>query len=161
MNGVLASLFILISVVARAETDFGPKLEFYTKNNKPQFGIQMYEEGLSATITVSGNDISKNKPVKFVAIQFADKTTGNPISDQMIVSDFGHSVNLTGSQAFTASVTGESATKIQSQLKNSVLLITTYNLDVPVFSGYVDLSNYCTIAKDNFIDLDSGSSGCP
>lgn len=156
----LMVLLSLITSVARADVNLGKKVDFAVSGTKPVFGIQMTSNLMAITFSIDGNALSQGKNVSKVQIRFADKTTGEYLSDLIVVGDFPNGTIFAGAQAFTTSVTGVDALKVQSMLKTSAMLIGVKDGENNIFAGYVDLGQYCTSDKSQFLNIESGATGC-
>src|ERR1700677_462847 len=101
MKYLLAFLMVMGSTLALADDILGNKIEFYSKNNQPQFGVQMAEGHFSMTFTVNGYDLAKNKSVTSVVVQFFDGTANRPVGSSIRVAKFVGGVYFSGTQVFT------------------------------------------------------------
>lgn len=157
----LIFLILFAANVAHADVNFGKKTEFVSTNGKSSFGLQMTSSLTALTFSINADEVTQGKTVTRVLIRFADRITGEFLSDLLVVADFATGTAMPGTQAFTASVSGADARKVQSMLKTSVLLIGVKDGSNNLFSGYVDLGQHCSTSKNQFVNLDSGAVGCP
>lgn len=156
MKIFLLGLIILNSALSFAAEDLGQKVEFYSKNGNPQFGVQTAAGKVYVTFTVNGYELVQNKIVNRVAIRLLNKSSGQALTDWQSGMDFPGGINISGTQAFTMSADG--ASKV---LRSSVIQIAITKGAEAVFSGYIDLGSYCTSASGHFVSLDTGKTGCP
>ena len=158
---MLMLFFALTTSVAKADVNLGKRIDFFSDSDKPAFGVQMSSSITAITFSIHSDDVTQKKSVTQIQIRFVDKITGEFLSDLITIGNYNGGALLPRVQSFTTSVTGMDALKVQSMLKTSALLLGVKDGINTIFSGYVDLGQYCSTSKSQFINVDTGVSGCP
>ncbi len=155
----VSSLFVISS--AFADDSLGKKIEFYSTDNEPRFGIQYANALYMMTFTINSDDLSQGKKVNTIFVKFVDKKTNSALSDmkQLMVPAAGPAGS---SQAFGIMLQGPSRTDfIIQNLRDLVLVLTVHRQDTGLEDLYLDIGQYCVSKPTKFVNLDTGASGCP
>lgn len=157
----LVILFAFAASIAHGNVNFGKKIEFAINDGRPSLGVQMTSNLMAITFAINTNEITQGKSVSKIQMRFADKITGEFLSDLIVLGEFPDGLFFPGTASFTTSLTGNDALKVQSMLKTSALLLGVKDGNNSVFVGYVDLGQHCVSSKNQFLNIDTGATGCP
>jgi hypothetical protein len=153
------ALTVLISLNSVA-ADLGQIVDFYSDKGTPKFGVQTASGIVSIMFSISGNQMAQHQLVDLVLVKFVDKNTGNDLSKVLQVDKSLGGMDISGIQAYGASLQGNEANEVSKNLKNTAIQILISNKGTSLFKGYIDLGAYCATNADHFLNLDTGKAGC-
>jgi hypothetical protein len=164
---ILSAIGPCFTLPAAGATNLGRKVELANKpDGKPHFGVQ-YMSGRDAfvaiTFAVKGNQLIAS-PMGTVTPSFwaiADKSTGNIATTWQPTLLNGSSFTAAATVAMTLSVPSVSASAVAKNLKQAVIVLSLNTAGSPSSNAYIDVAELCANNPGQFVDLNSGSSGCP
>lgn len=165
MKNFILTIFILFFCqIANAES-FGKRINVYSDNHGPQFGVQYaYDEDIFLTLTVSlfGGDMLPNFMMKTLSWRLYDSSSGKFINNWTTSVNNSSPVMYPGTMVFSWKLSSEQETteaiKALSYLK--IIFSVDQDLSSPVPTHFLDLGSYCLSNANHFLNLTTGKQGC-
>src|SRR5438034_229228 len=113
MKFLIPLFLIWNSISALADDDLGRHIEFVSKDDKPQFGVQFADKMAALTFSVVGADLSESSISK-LEIQLVNRRTGKVYTKRKLTQTYPEGGNTKGTQAFSMDISDANINELRA-----------------------------------------------